>query len=75
MDILEKSSGGGGGPEFMSTHPRPANRKEYIQGILDKIPDEFRRGLGNNPRRQQNRGQQQPGGLNFDPNPNLDLDR
>ena len=73
MDILEKSSGGGGGPEFMSTHPRPANRKEYIQGILDKIPAEIRRGLGNNPRRQRNSGQQD--GLNFDPNPNLDLDR
>ena len=72
MDILEKSSGSGGGPEFMSTHPRPANRKEYIQGILDKIPAEIRRGLGNNPRRQRNSGQQD--GLNFDPNPNLDLD-
>jgi len=73
MDILEESSKGGGGPEFMSTHPRPANRKEYIKSILDKIPAEFRKGVTNNPRRQ-NRGRGQ-GGLNIDPNPNLDLDR
>jgi len=75
MDILEKSAGGGGGPEFMSTHPRPANRKEYIKEILDKIPAEFRNGLKGTPRRQnQIRGQQQQDGLNIDPNINLDLD-
>lgn len=74
MDILEKSSGGAGGPEFMSTHPRPANRKEYIKEILAKIPEEIRSGLKGNPRRRNlDRGQQQQG-LNFDPNPNLDLD-
>jgi len=40
MDVLEKTSGGGGGPEFMSTHPRPANRKEYIQSIIqEKFPN------------------------------------
>jgi predicted Zn-dependent protease len=74
MDILEKSAGGGGGPEFMSTHPRPANRKEYIKGILSKIPKEI---LDSSPRRREQRVQQgqQGGGLNFDPNPNLDLDR
>ncbi len=72
MDILEKSSGGGGGPEFMSTHPRPANRKAYIEEILAKIPPEFRKGIGQNPRRNNRTGQQR--GLDFDPNPNLDLD-
>ena len=37
MDILEKSTGGAGGqPEFMSTHPKPANRKAYIKQILDE---------------------------------------
>jgi len=36
MDVLEASSGAGGPPEFLSTHPRPANRREYIQGIIQK---------------------------------------
>jgi len=76
MDILEKSAGGGGGPEFMSTHPRPANRKEYIKGILEKIPAEYRNGPGRVQRDQRRqRIDQGPGGLNIDPNPNLDLDR
>lgn len=74
MDILEKSSGGRSGPEFMSTHPRPANRKEYIKGILDEIPESIRKGGGRNPRRN-GIPRQQPGGLNIDPNPNLDLDQ
>ena len=34
MDILDESSPGGGPPEMMSTHPKPANRKAYISGIL-----------------------------------------
>jgi len=34
MDILDASAAGGGPPEMMSTHPKPANRKEYIKGIL-----------------------------------------
>lgn len=38
MDILEKASGGAGaGPEFMSTHPKPANRREYIRGIIEEL--------------------------------------
>ena len=41
MDILERASGGGG-PGFLSTHPKPANRKEYI---LKVIKDEFPGGL------------------------------
>lgn len=41
MDILETASGGAGaGPEFMSTHPKPANRREYIRGIIEELfPD------------------------------------
>ena len=35
MDVLEQSSGGSGPPEFLSTHPRPKNRREYIQKIID----------------------------------------
>ena len=76
MDILEKSVGGGAGPEFMSTHPRPANRKKYIEEILAKIPAEYRNGAGRaQEQRQQRQIDQGPqsGGLNFDPN--LDLDR
>lgn len=34
MDVLEASSGGGSTPEFMSTHPRPANRRAYIEEII-----------------------------------------
>lgn len=37
MDILEQAGGGGGTPEFLSTHPRPANRREYIRGIIDEL--------------------------------------
>jgi predicted Zn-dependent protease len=36
MDVLEDAAGAGGGPEFMSTHPRPANRKDYIRQIIGK---------------------------------------
>jgi predicted Zn-dependent protease len=40
MDILEHAGGGGGAPEFMSTHPKPANRREYIREIIgEKFPD------------------------------------
>ena len=46
MDVLEATSGGGGGPEFMSTHPRPANRVEYIQSIIqEKFPNGLPAGL------------------------------
>lgn len=37
MDILDRSSGGQGPPEMMSTHPKPANRKEYIQEVLEQV--------------------------------------
>jgi predicted Zn-dependent protease len=37
MNILEKSSGGGGRrPEFLSTHPDPGNRRERIQEAIDR---------------------------------------
>lgn len=36
MDVLEQSSGGAGPPEFLSTHPRPANRRQYIEDIIRK---------------------------------------
>ena len=46
MDVLEKSAGGGGTPEFMSTHPRPANRKQYIQDIIaERFPNGMPGGL------------------------------
>ena len=46
MDVLEESSGGGAPPEFMSTHPRPANRREYIEQIIkEKFPNGIPDGL------------------------------
>ncbi len=41
MDILEKSAGGSSTPEFLSTHPRPANRKEHIKKVLKTIEDQM----------------------------------
>jgi predicted Zn-dependent protease len=46
MQILDEASGGGGQPEFLSTHPKPANRVEYIkQVIADEFPDGVPPGL------------------------------
>ncbi len=43
MKILEEASGGGGGrPEFFSTHPDPENR---IARIQEAIQEEFPNGL------------------------------
>lgn len=37
MKVLDKASGGGGGPpEFLSTHPKPANRIEYIKKVIEE---------------------------------------
>ena len=36
MDILAESSGGGAPPEFMSSHPKPENRKEYIAQVINE---------------------------------------
>ncbi|HEY1081665.1 MAG TPA: M48 family metallopeptidase [Prosthecobacter sp.] len=37
MEILAKSSGGSQQPEFMSTHPAPANRAERIRELIAQI--------------------------------------
>ncbi|HMO86660.1 MAG TPA: M48 family metalloprotease [Lacipirellulaceae bacterium] len=42
MRILDEASGGGGPPEFLSTHPKPANRVAYIEQV---IQSEFPEGL------------------------------
>lgn len=42
MVILEESSPGGGPPEMMSTHPKPANRRAYITGILKEAGIEIK---------------------------------
>lgn len=42
MKVLEEASGGGGQPEFLSTHPKPANRVAYVQQV---IAEEFPSGL------------------------------
>jgi predicted Zn-dependent protease len=37
MEILQRASGGGGRtPEFLSTHPNPGNRIEYLSEAIDK---------------------------------------
>lgn len=36
MKILESSSGGKGPPEFLSTHPNPGNRVEYLKEEIQK---------------------------------------
>jgi predicted Zn-dependent protease len=41
MQVLEKA-GGDGPPEFMSTHPKPANRIAYIERVID---EEFPNGV------------------------------
>jgi predicted Zn-dependent protease len=42
MQILDEAGGGGGQPEFLSTHPKPANRVEYIK---DVIAEQFPNGI------------------------------
>jgi predicted Zn-dependent protease len=37
MDVLEKASSGGRRPEFLSTHPSPANRREEIKRAIAEI--------------------------------------
>lgn len=46
MDILDRAGGGGSQPEILSTHPKPANRKEYIEGVIkDVFPNGVPEGL------------------------------
>jgi beta-barrel assembly-enhancing protease len=42
MRVLDESSPDGGPPEMLSTHPKPANRVQYIQQVIE---DEFPNGL------------------------------
>ena len=43
MEILDEATGKGGGPpEFLSTHPKPANREKYIEEV---IAEEFPGGV------------------------------
>jgi predicted Zn-dependent protease len=45
MRVLEEASGGGP-PEFLSTHPKPANRVEYIQEVIrEQFPQGVPAGL------------------------------
>ena len=44
MKIIKKASGGGGTPEFLSTHPDPGNRIEYLQDAIDGRYSFARRG-------------------------------
>ena len=37
MKVLEQASQGSGQPEFLSTHPKPANRIEYILAVIDQV--------------------------------------
>jgi predicted Zn-dependent protease len=34
MRVLDEAGGGGGPPEFLSTHPKPANRVKYIEEVI-----------------------------------------
>ena len=34
MEVLEQHGGGGGAPEFLSTHPNPGNRSEHIRKVI-----------------------------------------
>lgn len=40
MEVLRDASGGGSQPEFMSTHPAPANRIEVIRAEIAKLRKE-----------------------------------
>jgi predicted Zn-dependent protease len=35
MEVLKASSGRGGGPEFLSSHPDPGNRIEYLTKAIE----------------------------------------
>jgi predicted Zn-dependent protease len=36
MQMLQSKAGGGGQPEFLSTHPNPGNRIEELQNDIRK---------------------------------------
>ena len=37
MDVLERVSGGRGGPEWTQSHPNPGNRREHIKAEIAKL--------------------------------------
>ena len=37
MHVLEQAGGGAGVPEMMSTHPKPKNRREYIERVIAEV--------------------------------------
>ena len=46
MKVLDEAGGGGGPPEFLSTHPKPKNRVEYIEKVIaEEFPDGVPEGL------------------------------
>ena len=46
MKVLEEAGGGGGQPEFFSTHPNPGNRIQHIeQAIAEMYPNGLPPGL------------------------------
>jgi predicted Zn-dependent protease len=46
MEVLERAGRGQSPPEFMSTHPKPANRVAYIQRVIDEeFPEALPEGL------------------------------
>jgi predicted Zn-dependent protease len=46
MRVLDEAGGGGGPPEFLSTHPKPANRVEYIEQVIaEEFPEGVPQGL------------------------------
>lgn len=46
MEVLDQATGGQAPPEFLSTHPKPANRVAYIKRVLqEEFPDGVPSGL------------------------------
>ena len=46
MEILKEANGGASQPEFMSSHPKPENRQQYIREVIaDRFPNGLPPGL------------------------------
>jgi len=39
MQVLKEKGGGGGGPEFLKTHPDPGNRMEHIKRVIAEVAE------------------------------------
>ena len=37
MQVLKEKGGGGGGPEFLMSHPDPGNRIEHIKAVIEEV--------------------------------------